>query len=83
MNKLFAEWFDSSEQYYAFKFYANTCSNDIDEIINRIFEDYYAYCLSTGQNTIPFNDEIKNYIKLQFKLFKINEKLKNINKDFE
>lgn len=83
MNKLFAEWFDESEQYYAFKFYANTCSNDIEEIINRIFEDYYGYCIAVGQNTILFNDEIKNYIKLQYKLWKINEKLKQINTDFK
>lgn len=83
-NSSFAEWFDKSEQYFAFKFYANTCNNDIDEIIIRIFEDFYAYCISVGLDTSNLNvTDIKDFIKLQYKLFKINEKLKDINKDFE
>ena len=82
-NITFAEWFDKSEQYFAFKFYANTCNNNLDEIIIRIFEDFYAYCISVGLDTGKINvNNIKDHIKLQYKLFKINEKLAEINKDF-
>ena len=79
-----SEWFDESEQYFAFNFYAQTCNNKEDEVIQKILMDYYCHKLSLGENIT--NDDFKkaeDYIKLTWKLWKINEKLKQINKDFE
>ncbi|MBO7694025.1 MAG: hypothetical protein J6T10_15515 [Methanobrevibacter sp.] len=78
-----SEWFDKSEQHFAFNFYATTVQSE-DEVIQKILMDYYCQKLSLGENIT--GDDFKkaeDYIKLTWKLWKINEKLKDINKDFE
>lgn len=78
----FKEWFDESEQHYAFNFYANTTTNN-DEIIQKILIDYYTHKICLGENIKPedFKDA-ENYIKLTWKHWKINKKIKEIEKDF-
>ena len=76
------DWFDESEQHFAFNFYANTTNNN-DEVIQKILMDYYTHKLSLGENILP--EEFKNaenYIKLTWKQWKINKKIKEIEQDF-
>ena len=85
----FNEFFDSSEQHYAFKFYVKTGADD-EEVCDRVIEDYYVNLIQLGYdiNAVDskvFNEtmsEISRHILKLKKEWKVKEKLKEISKDF-
>lgn len=90
MNQLFDEWFDSSEQHFAFKFYAKTGASD-NEVCDRVIEDYYIQLIQLGYDinavdSSVFNEtmsEISRHILKLKKEWKVKEKMNEIMKDFE
>ena len=90
MNQVFDEWFDSSEQHFAFKFYVKTGASD-EEVSDRVIEDYYIQLIQLGYDinlvdSEVFNEtmsEISRHILKLKKEWKVREKLREINKDFE
>ena len=88
--KIFDDFFDSSEQYFAFKFYMKVGAKDY-EIVGRVIEDYYTFLIGKGYyisdiEVTEFNEGIKelttHILKLK-KEWKVKEKLNELNKDFE
>ena len=90
MNQVFDEWFDSSEQHFAFKFYAKTGATD-NEVCDRIIEDYYIQLIQLGYDinsvdSTVFNEtmiEISRHILKFKKEWKVKEKMNEIMRDFE
>lgn len=88
--KLFDDFFDSSEQHFAFKFYLKVGATD-EELTSRVIEDFYGFLISLGYNigdieVTVFNEgmrEISTHILKLKKEWKVREKLSEINKDFE
>jgi len=88
--KTFDDFFDSSEQHFAFKFYVKIGAKD-DEIVGRVIEDFYGCLIGLGYNitdveVTEFNEgmrEISAHILKLKKEWKVKEKLNEINKDFE
>lgn len=90
LRETFNDFFDKSEQYYAFKFYAKTGVSDV-EVCDRVIEDYYVNLIQLGYNinsvdSKVFNEtmsEISRHILKLKKEWKVKEKMKEIEKDFE
>lgn len=90
LQETFRDFFDDSEQHFAFKFYAKTGASD-EEVVDRVIEDYYVNLMQLGYNinsvdSQVFNEtlsEISRHILKLKKEWKVKEKMKEINKDFE
>ena len=88
--KIFDDFFDSSEQHFAFKFYVKVGATD-EELTSRVIEDFYGCLIGLGYNigdieVTDFNEgmrEISTHILKLKKEWKVKEKLSEINKDFE
>lgn len=86
----FNDFFDKSEQHFAFKFYAKTGASD-QEVCDRVVEDYYINLIQLGydMNAVDskvFNEtmsEISRHILKLKKEWKVKEKMKEIMSDFE
>lgn len=90
LEETFNNFFDSSEQHFAFKFYAKTGVSD-QEVCDRVIEDYYMHLIQLGYNMYSvdsktFNEKMSEFSRCILKLkkeWKVKEKMKEINKDFE
>ena len=90
LKETFNEFFDNSEQHFAFKFYAKTGASD-DEVCDRVIEDYYCNLIQLGYDinsvdSLVFNEtmsEISRHILKLRKEWKVKERMNEINKDFE
>ena len=90
LKETFDEFFDSSEQHYAFRFYAKTGASD-EEVCDRVIEDYYINLIQLGYDinsvdSAVFNEtmsEISRHILKLKKEWKVKERINEIMKDFE
>lgn len=90
LQETFNDFFDNSEQHFAFKFYAKTGVSD-EEVVGRVIEDYYVNLIQLGYNINSVDSKVFNETMSEFsrhilklkKEWKVREKMKEINKDFE